>query len=123
MAAFVVALFVCLACAYELARLSLQRRPRLYDPFRDAGRKHRTFRLQVTDDLPESRGTTLVVDVNWAHWFPEGTHHGRQSLPRFVAVRLYPLAVQRPSSSWRVWLYVRGGYALHADVTFDRRPE
>ena len=65
----------------------------------------------------------ILFEISTWHWKRNGTQHGPQSNPRLLTTSLVKLAgVQSPSSGRRLWLYFRGGYALHADVYVDRRP-
>jgi hypothetical protein len=63
----------------------------------------------------------VAVSLNLAHWRPNGTHHVKSN-PALAAVSVVKLGVGKPSSGRRLWLYVRGGYALHVDLVVDRRP-
>lgn len=82
----------------------------------------------------------LIASVSLAHWRPNGTQHGPKSKPWLIAftwVRLlatpqgmfgtwaverFPLlANMTMSEGWRLWVYVRGGYAFCTDLYIDRR--
>lgn len=78
--------------------------------------KHRTVRINLPRCYP------LVVEFNWAHWSPMGTNHGPKSMPSVIAVTAVKLNVNPMNWGRRLWLYVRGGYACHADFFLDRRP-
>ncbi len=61
------------------------------------------------------------LDASLGRWRPNGTKHAKGN-PAVVAVSVVKLGVDKPTSGSRLWLYVRGGYALHVDVVVDRRP-
>lgn len=56
------------------------------------------------------------------HWHRDGTKHGPKSNPRFLAWSFVNLSCEKPSGGRRLWIYFRGGYALHVDLYVDRRP-
>lgn len=65
----------------------------------------------------------VLLDANLSHWHRNGTRHGPQSNPRWIYLSLVKLGMtNRPSSGRRLWVYVRGGYAMFFDVYVDRRP-
>jgi hypothetical protein len=63
----------------------------------------------------------ISLRLSWAHWRRAGTRHGARSNPAFVAVSFVQLGIRPPSSGRRLWVYVRGGYALFVEVSVDRR--
>lgn len=63
----------------------------------------------------------FIFTGSTSHWVPNGTSHGPQSNPRLFAARLIRLRTSARVPNCRLWLYFRGGYALHAEAYFDRR--
>lgn len=64
------------------------------------------------------------ISFEWStyHWHRNGTQHGPQSNPRIFTLRLVRLGGSLPSFfGYRVWVYVRGGYAFHFGFFVDRR--
>lgn len=75
----------------------------------------------------------ILIELNLAHWYRDGTHHGPQSNPLLCAVkRVWPEGLhehepgkyvrRQVPGAWRLWAYFRGGYAFHIDVHVDQRP-
>lgn len=69
-----------------------------------------------------------------AHWHQNGNHHGHNGTP--INPALFKLTLVdclgpnnymnqgrrvSESSVWRLWVYVRGGFAWRLDLNIDRR--
>jgi hypothetical protein len=115
--AFTLAALIIVACLlFALACAWLSFTPRL--SLVDGSICQRTWRLDLAP-----RRLAIVILFDWCHWKPNGTSHGPRSTPSWFWLGYHgDIAVQRPSTCRRIWLYIRGGYACHVDVTFDRRP-
>jgi hypothetical protein len=71
---------------------------------------------------------SIYFGSSLAHWRPNGTHHGPKSNPRIIHIswlKLRTTAAQRgtpglDNTGRRIWIYIRGGYAWHADILILR---
>ena len=66
----------------------------------------------------------IVFDTcRWRSHKPNGCSHGPQVWPwwKLFGFLICKIDIKRPSSGWRLWIYLRKWKAHHFDFIIDRR--